>query len=128
MAFVHGNPGSRRVLWTNFMAFVQWVRQLGVFRTIYIDGSFVTDKPDPGDIDVILELPPAGSPSVPRAAGVIVNSRVFDHVYTKGRFNLHVFPSVDSTILAFFQGMRPQEELARGLPPGSLRGILRVEL
>jgi len=30
------------------------VRQCGFVETVIVDGSFVTTKPDPGDIDLVL--------------------------------------------------------------------------
>ncbi|NHZ44575.1 DUF6932 family protein [Massilia aquatica] len=43
-----------------FSLFDQWVarlRQLNVTGTLWLDGSFVTRKPDPGDLDCVLWNP-----------------------------------------------------------------------
>lgn len=56
-----GSTGEARVeLYTRLMSFLQLVRSFGMFTSIVIDGSFVTDKPIPGDIDVVLILPASG--------------------------------------------------------------------
>ena len=50
-----------------FALFDQWVhrlRQLNITATAWIDGSFVTRKPEPSDLDCVLWLPP-GMPPVP---------------------------------------------------------------
>lgn len=50
---------SRRVdLFRKLEEFVKEAKSTGLFVAILIDGSFVTDNPDPGDIDLILVVPP----------------------------------------------------------------------
>lgn len=39
---------------SNFRRFVAHLRSLGVSGLLWIDGSFVTEKPQPGDVDVVL--------------------------------------------------------------------------
>jgi hypothetical protein len=53
--FGHGSP-EREVEICELMEVIAWAKQHGVRRLI-INGSFVTDKRDPNDIDVVL-LPP----------------------------------------------------------------------
>ena len=53
--FGHGSP-EREVEIRELVDFIAWARQNGV-RRIIINGSFVTEKRDPNDVDVIL-LPP----------------------------------------------------------------------
>jgi hypothetical protein len=50
--FGHGSP-EREVEACELFQFVEWARRHGVRRLI-INGSFVTDKPDPNDVDVVL--------------------------------------------------------------------------
>jgi len=43
-------------LWVNFLAFLEQVKGAGVVRVMLLDGSFVSAKSDPNDIDLILIL------------------------------------------------------------------------
>ena len=53
--FGHGSP-EREVEIRELVELIAWAKQYGV-RRLVINGSFVTDKRDPNDVDVIL-LPP----------------------------------------------------------------------
>lgn len=44
-------------LYEELQSYIADVRSTGLAIAIIIDGSFVTSKPDPGDIDLILVLP-----------------------------------------------------------------------
>jgi hypothetical protein len=53
--FGHGSP-EREVEIRELMELIAWAKQHGV-RRLVINGSFVTEKRDPNDVDVVL-LPP----------------------------------------------------------------------
>jgi hypothetical protein len=58
-----GQSTDRRVeLFTKLRNFVELVRPLKLFNALLVDGSFVTDKTDPNDVDAVLEMP-RGKPS-----------------------------------------------------------------
>jgi hypothetical protein len=49
---------DRRVrLFEKLRALVEEERQAGLAVELIVDGSFVTDKPEPGDIDLVIVLP-----------------------------------------------------------------------
>jgi len=50
--FGHGSP-EREVEARELTEFVAWAKQNGV-RRLVINGSFVTDKRDPNDVDIVL--------------------------------------------------------------------------
>jgi hypothetical protein len=43
-------------LFARFLGFVEAIRKADIFTAIVVDGSFVTDKPAPNDIDLVLVL------------------------------------------------------------------------
>ncbi len=47
----------RPQLWRRFGEFLREARAAGLFEAILLDGSFVTAKPDPGDIDLVGVVP-----------------------------------------------------------------------
>ena len=57
-AAVDAFPGSwaREDVWRGFERLVVAIGDAGLGALIYVDGSFVTDKRDPGDIDVLLHV------------------------------------------------------------------------
>lgn len=44
---------KREHIWDRFKAFIDEVKKIGIDFEVWLDGSFVTDKEEPGDIDVI---------------------------------------------------------------------------
>lgn len=47
------NPDRREYLLTRFEALLDRFRETGISSEVWIDGSFSTEKPEPGDIDMI---------------------------------------------------------------------------
>lgn len=141
--FGTNNPHTRRAdLWSKFVAFTEEVRGIGVFPNVYIDGSFTTDKgrsdttlpfaDPPGDIDAVLELPPP-SPAAATVLSNAANIRLLNKDYVRTTFEIHLFfywagipPNKD--LIDFFQRVKRDEALDRGLPVGSRKGILKVQL
>jgi hypothetical protein len=51
---VLGSSSDRRIeLFAKLSRFVDLARVFSIFKAIYLDGSFVSDKADPGDIDAV---------------------------------------------------------------------------
>ena len=45
---------TRRELFANLKAYFEEAQSVVLIRAVYVDGSFVTDKPEPGDVDIIV--------------------------------------------------------------------------
>ena len=78
-----GSNDTRRALLRHLDNFLELVRSVGAQKLI-LDGSFVTAKENPADIDVILELLPDTFDTTTREARILLESRI--------RFNIHFFP------------------------------------
>jgi len=105
------------------VAFVALAKTYNVFHAMHIDGSFVTDKDDPGDIDAVLEL------TKPEAARLFAHpnaAAIIDAAAVKYRYEIHLFFAPQMT--QFFQRLKPAEAIARSLAPDHWRGILKVDL
>ena len=113
----------RRELLTGLKAALESLREAGCWR-VFVNGSFVTDKDDPGDIDVgwdptgvdvdrLLELEPVFGDFADRRAA------------QKAKFGCEFFPAsltadlVGNTFLEFFQVDRETE---------AQKGIVALEL
>jgi hypothetical protein len=111
----------RRQQWDGLVAYVAWVRSIGLFKGLYLGGSFVTDEPTPEDIDVAViargKLPPTTPPNVLMVA---------QPAYTKQRFGVQAWPG--PAFLLVFEQMRNEEATARGCPPGTPKGVLAIPL
>lgn len=129
---VFGATNSRREdLFGKLDQFVQASKRFQLFTALYVDGSFVTDKPSPGDIDAVLELPRA---ALPRLLAHPDRLTLIDTAAVKAAYEVHLFfqpeapPTPDPDMAKFFQHLRPEEALVRRLPADTTRGILRVAL
>jgi hypothetical protein len=47
------NPERREYLLSRFSALLDRFKEVGISSEVWIDGSFSTEKPEPGDIDMI---------------------------------------------------------------------------
>src|SRR5207253_296453 len=101
---------------------------IGMATAVYVDGSFITDKTKPSDIDLVFELP-APSSFVIQA----LQRPEFDHVAVKERYSMDVWtwrpggPS-DKDWIGWFQEIKPRDLVRLRLKPSARKGILRVSL
>ncbi len=99
-----------------------------IFHRFCVDGSFITNKELPSDIDITLELP---APTVPLLQ-TIVASGVLAHDAIRNHYMIDIYATfgggVGNDFRAFFQYLRPEDAQDRGLQPGAVKGILRLVL
>jgi hypothetical protein len=115
----------RSNLFGGLLRFTAYIKGFGCVRFIYVDGSFVTDKPVPGDVDAVIELP-----QFPGALSGMMN-QILNEKRSKDLYHVHPFTVLHSTqggYVDFFQRLRTQEAASKKLPPGFRKGILRVTL
>jgi hypothetical protein len=124
------NP-QRAALWEKMLLFMNWAVSTGKFSHIYIDGGFLTTKPSPGDIDVILQTTVRYSPKALRAMEPFF-SEGLDTILAKYSVHLHFwsegFPGGLNDFRLFFQYFRPQDAAPLGLKEGAKKGIVRIKL
>ena len=132
---IFGSSTPRRVeLWEKLIRAVEKIRSIGLITSIYMDGSFTTSKPDPGDIDIVLELPPP-SPQIQALIRTLDSSvlNIFDQDFMKQNYDLDVWPWNPSVppntpydLIYFFQTIRPALAQHIGVGPEFRKGILRI--
>jgi hypothetical protein len=122
-----GSANPRRVaLFDQLGRFVVFAKGFGLFTTLFVDGSFVTDADLPHDVDVVLELPPK---NLLQLLGHPQGLAILDTGAVNVAYEVHLFIQPPPTpMVDFFQTMRPAEAIARSLPPSHRRGILKVTL
>jgi len=116
---------ARSAVWHGFEGFLAWVLAKPGPVSILLDGSFVTDKSVPGDIDVAVDI--SNCSIAHQNEWIIAYHR--DHAQVKQRFGTDfyiVIRGAGHDFSAFFQYVRVDDALARGAPNGTRKGILRL--
>lgn len=117
----------RQKIWTGFENFIAWTQYLPRPTAFLVDGSFVTDKPIPNDIDVVVDLTACHVEDQKQWYSSWSDS----HEYVKDKFNVDFYPFAagnGNDFSAFFQYVRVEDALARGISPTVRKGILRVQI
>jgi hypothetical protein len=85
----------RHDLYQKLSAWVGALQALGVGGTLWLDGSFLTEKPEPGDIDCVLWDPHwvIGGVNITAAMQQRV-SHLLDHAAADNLFNLDLYVEV----------------------------------
>ncbi len=91
-----GNTDIRQKLLGNLNDFVDVAREVGASKLI-LDGSFVTDKEEPNDIDAILVVPD-NLDTTTCEVHILLESKI--------RFNIHLFPVRESDEESFQQWIK----------------------
>ncbi|MCE0485148.1 MAG: hypothetical protein LV479_13040 [Methylacidiphilales bacterium] len=124
------NP-KRTYLWERLEKFLHWATTTEKFSHAYIDGGFITSKPNPEDIDVILQTRAHYGPEAFGAMEPFFAEGI-DTIYEKYSVHLHFwcegFPGGLSDFRRFFQYLRPQDAAPYGLREGTKKGIVRIKL
>jgi hypothetical protein len=116
---------TRAALYSKLCAFLDLARSFDVFTSIVIDGSFVTDKAAPNDIDAVLILPGAKLKGLMGHADYLK----LDNPEVKAKFAIDLFiePGLDGMAI-FFQKLKTEDALQRGVGPRQRRGVVEVTL
>jgi hypothetical protein len=123
LAFGSFQGSDRRPqLFARLCALVREATDVKFIRSILVDGSFATAKPDPNDIDLILVLskaPDLAADLLPHEYTLISKRRV------QKRYGFDMVAVREETVefeeaVAFFERVRQQ--------PGRRKGILRLSL
>lgn len=112
----------RPLLWAKLLEFLREVEASVIVEAVLVNGSFVSGKPDPNDIDLILVVPTNhdfAADLIPAEYNVLSKRRVFR------RYGFDVLVARAGSeeyrrYTAFFQEVR--------LAPGQRKGILRLTL
>lgn len=121
-------PGSTRRpgLFGSLRVYLEMLEATGFKGFAWIDGSFMCEKPEPEDIDLVLVYDSETIDTISESARPVLNG-LFDTRTVKARFQLHVFPvrSEDKDGLGFWAqkfGTQRDERTPKGL------AALRVNL
>lgn len=86
-----GTTKRRKELIDKLDKYIQKVRQAGISGWIIVNGSFVTSKEPPGDIDIILVRKRDNFLSKPISQ---LENEVLDKDQIEDKYELHLFPTI----------------------------------
>ncbi len=111
----------RSALWHQLIQVIGIMRKHGLAGILFIDGSYVTDKAMPGDIEIVLDVRTESAEKIGKAA--IFFAKCHDRLKTN--FGIDWYPNYPggNDFTVFFQYTRPTERT----PSGTKKGILRIE-
>ena len=115
----------RSEIWDGLAGFLEWSAALAKPTSLLIDGSYVTDKPLPGDVDLVVDITTCSHLEQETWFQAWYDS----HDFVKDTFKVDFYPfvvGVGSDFSMYFQYIRVDEALRRGIPPHVRKGILRV--
>lgn len=115
----------RKKLWEDFLRFLKEIKNKGLTGDLFIDGSFVTDKEEPNDIEVTLDVK---NESVDQQKKAIIVFCLHHNSY-KQDYNVDFYPTLPSQndFTLFFQYVGEKTAATKQLSANDLKGILKVE-
>jgi hypothetical protein len=121
-----GVNDRRTALLAKLDAFLGWLRNThGLDLPYFIDGSYTTSKPYPGDIDFVIDLSNATDEQI----GTALVLFSLHQAQIKQDFEIDFWffhPNAQKDLKQFFQYVRIEELQQRQLPPETRKGILRI--
>lgn len=120
----------RRAIWDGLSLFLEKIRLVPEIDVLYVDGGFITDKELPKDVDVIIEFADLSNyyGLARRQPDLIDRDHIRATFLVDLLFRVEPMPPGMKDLREFFQYLRPEDAIRRGLPVGSKKGILRVYL
>lgn len=119
---------QRRIeIWQGLQGFLRWAQGLPKPTAVLIDGSYVTDKALPGDVDIVVDITACNGPE----QQIWFQTWSASQDAIKARFQVDFYPFVvghGNDFSSFFQYVRVDEALRRGISPAERKGILRVAI
>lgn len=93
---------------------------------LLVDGSFVTDKNIPNDVEVIYDVTNIDAP-IERAKAILFFQE--KHEFLKDNYYVDWYPNLpdNNDFSLFFQYIGEKTAATKNLPPKTLKGILRIE-
>ena len=123
-AFLCSND-HRQAIWAGFEQFLEWTSHLPRPVSLLIDGSFVSNKALPNDIDLVVDI----TGCMPAAQAQWVEAWNGGFAHAKAAYNVDFYPFVvgaGNDFSAFFQYVRIEDALRRGISPATRKGLLKV--
>lgn len=115
----------RRALWLKFQHVMDEFRAFGFHHPLFLDGSFVTDKEIPGDVEVIMDVAHVDD----YAAGLVVLFCFRHHDRLHAEWAVDLYPNIkgENDFSLYFQYVGEKTAAMKAINPKDKKGILRIE-
>lgn len=99
------NNTRRQYLTERFKIFIEKFLEIGIPSEIWIDGSYSTHKPEPGDIDIVFFYNPVDANILNLEKKALIKE-LFDRNLSKIRYGCEVFfiPSDNHNLRSYWRG------------------------
>lgn len=99
------NKSRREYLMNRFGALIDKFKEIGISAEIWIDGSFTTEKPEPGDIDIVIFVDEREVNNLSQDKQKIL-SDLNNRAISKIRYQCDVFmfPKQDGNLRSYWRG------------------------
>lgn len=115
----------RKQLWNNLLLALKTMRDKGLSGSLVVDGSYVTDKPLPDDIEVSLDA--RGQPDTIQGLAVIFHlSPQAQTLREQHKVSFHATIDGAHDFTLFFQYLGPKSAKIKGLNRRHPKGVLRI--
>ncbi|MEM1058195.1 MAG: hypothetical protein AAGK14_03025 [Verrucomicrobiota bacterium] len=124
------NPHRRNML-RRMLEFLHWANANGTFSNVYLGGGFISRKPRPGDLDLVLETVAPYGPEALNAMAPLMrqgNPRIFEQYGVHLHFWAEGFPAGIHDFRRFFQYVSPREAGDHHDLQGAVKGIVKLSL
>ena len=126
MSYCSSNS-NRRKIWGLFLEVIALPRPFLWPEHIYIDGGFTSNKPQTKDIDVVLDISHLSDDDAFTAFVWLSTKK--DLLFSQYKVDFWLKHSLMSNNLVnFFQYIKEEEVLTKGMPTGAKKGLLRMPL
>lgn len=113
-------------IWNGLERFLASIVHLPRPKAVLLDGSYVTDKVSPGDVDLVVDISSCSTEDQVAWNDFYVQNH--DRVKEVFKVDFYTFnTNLGSDFSVFFQYLRVGEALQRGVPPNVRKGILSVQ-
>jgi hypothetical protein len=118
----------RRNIWHPFRFYLRQIAEgIPEVSVAYVDGSFVTDKVEPGDVDLILEFSTvADLANVKARLPHLMNRREIKAAHKVDLLTRFEPNPPGDDFRELFQLLKPEDAIDRGVPAGTKKGILKI--
>lgn len=117
---------TRNEIWQGLERFLAWASNQPKPANMLLDGSFTSDKEHPRDVDIVFDL--EGCPDASRDHWFLIWAHERDRLKADYKVDFWVFfPGLPNDLREFFEYVRPEEAIERGMAPDSRKGLLRLK-
>lgn len=114
---------TREAIWENLLVALQEMRTATLTGIVHLDGSYVTDKAIPEDVDLILDV---RNEPLPQQGLAILFFHMKHNLLKQNNVDWWPTLPAQNDFVTFFQYLGEKTAAAKQLQPKDLKGILRV--